>query len=122
MGEFGRIDMISSLIPHLKTGLLNTFDFGVIYEAAALAGKLDCLKYLHDTLDIRGRADLFDLLCLRNNLLHVIKYFTELGCACTESAMNFASEAGNLELVMFLHYNRTEVSCLKNSNLFLANT
>lgn len=109
MGEHGRVDMISALAPHLSSGLLNIFDFGVIYEAAALAGKLDCLKYLHDELDIHGRADLFDVLCLRSNLLDVIKYFTELGCACTESAMNFASETGNLELVKFLHFNRKEV-------------
>ncbi|KAJ3411011.1 hypothetical protein HDV05_002919 [Chytridiales sp. JEL 0842] len=79
----------------------------VIYHAA-WAGHLEILQHLHTTHPhLFTDSCILDYACASRNLA-VVKFLHSINCTCTTDAMDNAAREGSLEILFFLHQNRTE--------------
>ncbi|EFA79361.1 hypothetical protein PPL_07779 [Heterostelium album PN500] len=109
----GRIDLIKWLVENRPQELPYT----QMYLSAISYNQLPVLEYL--LLEHRDLLDTGNEEYLRNaaNLetgIEIFKVLYQLGCKCPPIVMSLAAEAGNLELVQWIHQNTTYI-CMSST-------
>lgn len=95
--------------PNLKiTEARCGYDFEINIIKAVTQGDLDGVKNLMKSFKINSFSEIGDLngdvlkIALKNNYLHIVKYFVDIGASANGSWMFIACENGCLEVVKYL--------------------
>ena len=70
--------------------------------------RLDLIKIIYSETDAFLKIhNMLDLAAFKG-LIELVIYLSEIGASCSTEAMDNAAESGYLEVIQFLHFNRSE--------------